>query len=252
MAYDLQKEEEVKEFVENLGIEYRFGCYKEKKPEVCHLLGDYLEAIKKDFSKAGKVFKNNCLEYKYGKSCLKIGNYNLIGKGLDKSDTQEALKYFEKGCELNEPTACLHAGLLLTGSGPDSKIDRNVPKGYDYLTKSCEGKDANACHYLAGMYLSGVPKNPKEFNPHKPEKNKNIEYLIKQDYMKAFEFAKSGCELGNMYACANVSIMYKKGDGVEKNLELSKKYFEIAQNLHKAHELTKELKFQQGLDEDKK
>ena len=33
MAYDLKKEEEVKEFLDNIGIEYRFGCFSEKKPD---------------------------------------------------------------------------------------------------------------------------------------------------------------------------------------------------------------------------
>lgn len=33
MSYDLTKEEDAKLFVKNLGIEYRFGCYQEKKPE---------------------------------------------------------------------------------------------------------------------------------------------------------------------------------------------------------------------------
>lgn len=129
MAYDLKQEEDVKEYIENLGVEYRFGCYKEKKPEVCHLLGDYLEAIKKDFDKAAKVFKSNCVDYKFGKSCLKIGNYCLLGRGKDKSDPKEALTYFEKGCELGEPTACLHAGMLLTATGPNATIQRDVPKG---------------------------------------------------------------------------------------------------------------------------
>lgn len=105
-----------------------------------------------------------------------------------------------------------------------------------------------ACHYLSGMYLTGVPKNIAEFNPHNPEKNKNIEYLIKSDLKESFKFARRACELGNMYACANVSLMYKKGDGVEKNLAQSKKYFEIAQSIQKADETTKEVKFQQGLD----
>lgn len=105
-----------------------------------------------------------------------------------------------------------------------------------------------ACHYLAGMYLSGVPRNPKEFNPHNPEKNANLDFLIKPDMKQAFQFAKKGCELGNAFACANVSLMYKKGDGIEKNLDESKKYFQIAQNLQKAHETTKEVKFQQGLE----
>jgi hypothetical protein len=30
---DLKNEEEVKEYLENLGIEYRFGCYHEKSPK---------------------------------------------------------------------------------------------------------------------------------------------------------------------------------------------------------------------------
>lgn len=33
MAYDLKKESEVKEYIDKLGVEYRFGCYSEKKPE---------------------------------------------------------------------------------------------------------------------------------------------------------------------------------------------------------------------------
>ncbi|XP_059056218.1 cytochrome c oxidase assembly factor 7 homolog [Achroia grisella] len=248
MAYDLKREEEVKEYIENLGIEYRFGCYKEKKPEVCHLLGDYLEAIKKDFEKAATVFKSNCLDYNFGKSCLKYGNYALVGRGSIKSNPNEALSYFEKGCDLNEPTACLHAGMLLTATGPGISVKRDVPKGYNYLKRSCDQKDDMACHYLSGMYLTGVPKNVSDFNPHNSEKNKNIEYLIKPDKKQAYQFALKGCEYGNMYACANVSMMFKKGDGVEKNEEESKRYFALAQSLQKAHETAKELKFQQGLE----
>lgn len=103
MAFDLQNESDVKDYIEKLGIEYRFGCYSEKKPEgenlqkfhnffwkiherkscssVCHLLGDYLESIKKDFEKASKVYRSNCDDYGYGKSCLKFGHYSFLGKG---------------------------------------------------------------------------------------------------------------------------------------------------------------------------
>lgn len=120
--------------------------------------------------------------------------------------------------------------------------------GYNYLKKSCDQNDPMACHYLSGMYLTGVPKNVADYNPHRPDKNANIEYLIKSDKTQAFKFAQKACELGNMYACANVSMMYKRGDGVEKNADESKKFFELAQALQKAQETTKELKFQQGLD----
>ena len=33
MAMDFKSETDVKDYVERLGIEYRFGCYSEKKPE---------------------------------------------------------------------------------------------------------------------------------------------------------------------------------------------------------------------------
>lgn len=41
MAYDLKKESDVKEYLDKLGVEYRFGCYSEKKPE-----GKFLVACK--------------------------------------------------------------------------------------------------------------------------------------------------------------------------------------------------------------
>lgn len=33
MSYDFKKEEDVKEYIKNLGIEYRFGCFSEKDPQ---------------------------------------------------------------------------------------------------------------------------------------------------------------------------------------------------------------------------
>lgn len=33
MAFDLKDETEVKDYIEKLGVEYRFGCYSEKNPE---------------------------------------------------------------------------------------------------------------------------------------------------------------------------------------------------------------------------
>lgn len=72
-----------------------------------------MEAIKKDYEKAAKVYRANCDDYKYGKSCLKYATYSFLGKGSKKSDFKVAYDYFEKGCNLNQPDSCLHQGLLL-------------------------------------------------------------------------------------------------------------------------------------------
>lgn len=47
----------------------------------CHRLGDFLEAVKQDFTKAAVVYQQNCDTTKYPKSCFKIGNYRMIGRG---------------------------------------------------------------------------------------------------------------------------------------------------------------------------
>ncbi|EFA05048.1 cytochrome c oxidase assembly factor 7 homolog [Tribolium castaneum] len=241
MAYNFQSESEVKEFIKNLGIEYRFGCYSEKKAEVCHLLADYLESIDKNYEKAGIVYKTTCDDYKYAKSCSKYATYALLGKGAKKSDFKAAYGYFDKGCELGDPTSCFHQGLLLITRNEEQGIAQNPIKGMALLEKSCNAEHSNACYYLSGMYIAGVRKSPKDTSSDK------IEYAVAKDMKQAFKFALKGCELGNMYSCANLSQMYAKGDGVEKNPELAAKYRKIATDMQEDIQGGKTLSFQEGL-----
>lgn len=97
---------------------------------VCHLLGDYLESIKKDFEKASKVYRSNCDDYGYSRSCLKFGNYSFLGKGKSgtKGSPTEAYKYYEKGCNLKDADSCLHSGLILVSRSMQGQVERNVPK----------------------------------------------------------------------------------------------------------------------------
>ncbi|KAF7271022.1 hypothetical protein GWI33_016053 [Rhynchophorus ferrugineus] len=242
MDFNLKSESEVKEYIKNLGIEYRFGCYSEKKPEVCHLLADFLEAIKKDFEKAAKVYKNNCDEYKYGKSCLKYGGYNLTGKGLHKADYKAAYDYFEKGCNLEEPYACFNQGLLLVTRNDQLGIKQDLLKGTKLLEKACKAQNASACYYLSGLYISGAK------NGYKIGDSSVKDHDIPRNMQKAFQYALEGCNLDNMYSCANLSQMYAKGEGVEKNEELAKKYKNKALDLLKDANSNQSLKFGLGID----
>ncbi|TFJ95245.1 putative acyl-CoA dehydrogenase [Platysternon megacephalum] len=78
---NLEDEEEVKGYLENLGIEYSYQCYKEGDPDGCHRLADYLEGVKKDFHAAAKVLKENCEKNENSESCYKLGAYYATGKG---------------------------------------------------------------------------------------------------------------------------------------------------------------------------
>jgi len=250
MAYDLKKESDVKEYLEKLGVEYRFGCYSEKKPEVCHLLGDFLEGIKKDYQKAGVVYKSTCDDYGYAKSCYKYGNYSFLGKGKPgtKRDAKGAYSYYEKGCALEDSDACLHSGLLLVSRSMAKEIDRDVPKGVEMITKSCNMNNAAACFYLSGLYISGVEKTIKECQPAtKKEEMKVSDVAVSRDMKKAFDFAYKACELRNMYACANLSQMYARGDGVEKDKLLAEHFRKVAVTMQNEVKKQNTLEFQQGL-----
>lgn len=57
----------------------------------------------------------------------------------------------------------------------------------ELLNKACTGKNAFSCYYISGIFIQGVKD------------------LIDKDMTKAFQYSLKACDLGNMYACANVS-----------------------------------------------
>lgn len=111
--------------------------------------------------------------------------------------------------------------------------------------------NATACFYLSGLHISGV--NAKADNQLPISKGSTSEsdtkdYIIPKNMEKAFNFAYKACELRNMYACANLSQMYARGDGTEKNEEKAAKFKAIA--IEMQDELKKQqqtLGFQQGI-----
>lgn len=221
---------------------------------MCHLLGDYLESIKKDFEKASKVYRSNCDDYGYGKSCLKFGHYSFLGKGKasagdpSKGDPKQAYKYYERGCDLKDADSCLHSGLIMVSKSMTGQIERDVLKGFESLSKSCKMGNGTACFYLSGMHISGVPKKENANNIKAMASKDPNDFVVQKDMTKAFEFAARACDLNNMYACANLSQMYARGDGTEKNEkkaeQFKKKALEMQEQLKNPQT---ELKFQQGL-----
>lgn len=191
------------------------------------------------------MYRSNCDDYNYAKSCLKFGNYSFLGKGRasgsDKGDPKQAYRYYEKGCDLADPDSCLHSGLIMVSKSMTKEIERDVLKGFDFLAKSCKMNNGTACFYLSGMHISGVLKEDQ-----KPGGKE--EYIVQKDMTKAFDFASRACDLNNMYACANLSQMYARGDGTKKDEKKAEFYKKKAQEMQ--DELKKQqatLKFQQGI-----
>lgn len=134
--------------------------------------------------------------------------------------------------------------------------------------------NATACFYLSGLHISGVetketeaaskPTSGKSSSPSKTTTAPGAtstdatsspaavaakkDFIVEKDMTKAFGFAYKACELKNMYACANLSQMYARGEGTDKNEANAEKYRKLA--LEMQNELKQshgQLSFQQGI-----
>ena len=213
-TFDLKDEEQVKEYLRILGIEYRFQCYHQKLPDGCHRLADYLEAFMFEFKKARTVYQMNCVDNNFGHSCYKYGHYLMLGKGGEK-DTKTAHEMYTKGCNLGHGPACYNVALMHQ-SGEVENGKKDFVKAKDYLHLACDKKDIPSCAMLSAYYLTGKAGVPK-------------------DMKMAFKYAETSCKNEHIVACVNLSQMYKRGDGVEKDLDLATKCAKKAKELHQSH-----------------
>uniref|UniRef100_A0A8D0DVL9 Cytochrome c oxidase assembly factor 7 n=1 Tax=Salvator merianae TaxID=96440 RepID=A0A8D0DVL9_SALMN len=225
---NFENEEEVKAYLENIGVEYSFQCYKEKDPDGCHRLADYLSGIKKNFEGAAKVLKENCEKNLHSESCYKLGAYYVTGKGGLPTDLKTACSCFLKSCEKGGKKsldACHNVALLVhDGAGNDDEKP-NAVLARDYYVKACEGGFAPSCFNLSTIYLQGNPGIPKNMS-------------------EALKYSLKACDLGHIWACANASRMYKLGDGIEKNDAKAEALKNRAKTLHEEqHVPSRPLKF---------
>ncbi|KAF7995268.1 hypothetical protein HCN44_004740 [Aphidius gifuensis] len=233
MAFDFKKEEDVKAYLQNIYLEYRFGCEKEKNGNSCHLLGDYMEGIKNEYDKAAQLYKDNCDDRNWPRSCAKYAGYVSIGRGCTKN-IQEAFKYIQKSCDLDDPRGCVKAGEM-AASPFDSFVenrDEEIKLSIKNLEKACHKlNEEKGCFILSTIYLGSL-KNEVEI-----------------DLPKAFKLSMKSCDAGNPYACANISQMYARGEGIEKNDKLSESFKQRAISLHNdVAKVRSQLQFQQGID----
>ena len=212
-SYDLKNEDEAKEYLEKVGIEYRFQCYHEKLPDGCHRLASFLESINKDFKKAKKVYEFNCTENKHGTSCFKLGLFQMTGKGGEK-DVNKSFESFKRGCQLKDGASCHNLALMhQEGKTPEKRRDMKMVE--ELLRKGCHLNDLPSCFRLSGLYINGNSEVPR-------------------DMQKAFKYSLICCQRDNPYACSNISRMYMRGEGVQKDEVQGRHFKKMALNLQES------------------
>ena len=116
--------------------------------------------------------------------------------------------------------------LFIKGKVKTFSLVPHIKRGMRLLEAGCQGNNPGCCYQLSSIFLVGSD-----------HVNRNTEI--------AFKYGMKGCELGHIFSCVNVSQMYKRGEGTEKNEELAQLFKKRAQDLHKdARENAVQIEFQ--------
>jgi len=223
--FDLKNEDEAKEYIDRVGVEYRFQCFGEGRADGCHRLADYFEAFRHEYDKARKLYEKNCDENHYAMSCYKLGNYRFLGKAC-KKDFLSAFDAYRRGCVFGNGAACYNAALMMEDGRAHADGHQDFAAAVELLRTGCNKmKDVPACFRLSTFYIEG---------------SGGVEVDMKQ----AFFYSKLACDKDHIMACHNLSRMYAKGLGTEENKELADFYKKKSKGLHRSYTKgTTELKF---------
>lgn len=96
------------------------------------------------------------------------------------------------------------------------------------MNEACVLGDKDGCWHLSTWYMGPNPnsKPDKESTmpPSSPPSKDTKAFFPPRDMKKAFEYALKACNMSHPQCCANVSRMYRLGEGVEQDLEKAKEY----------------------------
>ena len=131
------------------------------------------------------------------KSCGVVG---VIHKAAE--NYQQAIKYYEKACRLNDKLGCL--GLAET-YGNGQGVEQNYNTAFKFYKKACDLNLAEACYNVGISYQEGQG--------------------VKQDFANARKYYEKACNSDDAQACNNLGYLYGKGQGVRQNKSTAKKYY---------------------------
>ena len=198
--------------------------------------------IDKDYEKAFKWHKkaadNNLASSQYALSLMYKN-----GEGCDES-LISAYYWVEKAAENDYEDAYYVVGRsYLEGIF----VEVNYKKAFHYLSKGYLALDTNCIESLAEMYLKGLNVK-KDVYAALELYNRALEFGDRSIYFKvgkvyedeglinqAVSIYNQGHKDGNLKCTQRLGIMYYNGEGVEKDLEKSMEYMEIAADKKEPH-----------------
>ena len=146
--------------------------------------------------------------------CYNLGYMYEIGDGINQ-DNIEALSYYNKACSLGHENSCkYYAGLkkLTGGKNADNYYIQTITKAtglknkkevWEYIKNLSSNGNMVANNYILGTLIRTAP----------------------QDYKEIVKESEKICAGGYAYGCNLIGFLYSDGKKVEKDIRLSKEYF---------------------------
>lgn len=227
--------EEIKDvYFEQKKIEFEVSC-DNNEPNACFSLGEWYQLVKKDVLEASKIYEKNCFKNNHGNSCSNLArmyhyNHDKKTQIIDvaeneklkqmKTDNERSTFLFKKGCEGGDNISC-------TAYSSIKLYDKKLSKSdFKYCLKTLEKmclkeNDEKACFKIGSLY----------FKP-----TLNVKKFMRKNDSKALDYLETSCDYGFVNACHNLAVMYKNGDGVEKDEKKFEDFKEKTESLRKQGE----------------
>lgn len=154
-----------------------------------------------------------------GDKCYAAGLDYQKGTDTIKIDENKALKYLEKGCELDNAESCENLGFYF---GEENE-KRNLEKSFKYSKKACQLDNVRGCFIIGSMYFYGIGAT--------------------LDHNKANEYIDKCCKLSPLF-CTKIAKDTLEENKSPKELELTK--FKKEDNPFEYSLLEKACKYQDG------
>lgn len=155
-------------------------------------------------------------------------SYYILGRSYDleengaSQDYDEALKYYEKGKELEYPLCSYSLGIsYILGLGDLLELDEKkgnelLEKAYPQIIQLANSEDTDEIERIYAKFVTGA-----------------YHYFglggVEKDYKKAFEIIKECADQGHIAAIYDLGAnFYYNGNGTERNYKLAEYYLRIA------------------------
>ncbi|WP_424244807.1 hypothetical protein Dip510_002078 [Elusimicrobium posterum] len=131
------------------------------------------------------------------------------GRGVEKQDYLQALKWYEKAAAQNNGSAAFNIGLIYyNGNG----VKKDYKKAFQYFNLAKKLDIALADHMLAAMYYYG--------------QGTEKDYSKSLEYYKAYSKVAGGIDQPTIYT--KIADMYYNGEGTAKNLTEALHYYSLS------------------------